>query len=56
MLTILEDIAQEIHTQQSILNQNVIPTCYHKPNHHETYTCGIRQYPWHDSDGFVLEK
>jgi hypothetical protein len=56
ILTNLEDIAQEIHTQQSILNQFVIPTCYHKPDHHKTCTCGVRQYPWHDLNSFVLEK
>jgi hypothetical protein len=32
------------------------PTCYHKPNHQETCTCGVRQYPWHDLDGLILEK
>jgi hypothetical protein len=56
ILTNPEDIAEEIYIQQSILNQPAIPTCHHQPTHNREYICGIRQYPWHDLNGFVLEK
>jgi hypothetical protein len=56
ILTNPEDIAEEIHIQQSILNQPTIPTCHHQPNHDQKCVCGVRQYPWHDLNGFVLEK
>jgi hypothetical protein len=56
ILTNLEDIVEEIYIQQSILNQPAIPTCRHQPNHELNCTCEVRQYPWHDLDGFVLEK
>jgi hypothetical protein len=56
ILTNPDDIAEEIYIQQSILNQPVIPTCYHQPNHELECVCGVRQYPWHDVKGFVLEK
>jgi hypothetical protein len=56
ILTNPKDIAEEIYIQQSILNQPTIPTCYHQPNHNLEYICGVRQYPWHDLDGFILEK
>jgi hypothetical protein len=55
-LTNPEDIVEEIYIQQSILNQPAIPTCRHQPNHELNCTCEVRQYPWHDLDGFVLEK
>jgi hypothetical protein len=56
ILTNPKDIAEEIYIQQSILNQPAIPTCYHQPNHNPECICGVRQYPWHDLDGFILEK
>jgi hypothetical protein len=56
ILTNPKDIAEEIYIQQSILNQPTIPTCYHQPNHDEKCVCGVRQYPWHDLNGFVIEK
>jgi hypothetical protein len=56
ILTNLEDIAEEIYIQQSILNQLAIPTCHHQPIHNRECVCGERQYPWHDLIGFVLEK
>jgi hypothetical protein len=56
ILTNPEDIATEIYIQQSILNQPTTPTCHHQPNHDSNCVCGVRQYPWHDLDGFVLEK
>jgi exonuclease III len=56
ILTNPEDIAEEIYIQQSILNQPVIPTCYHLPNHDPDCVCGVRQYLWQDLNGFVLEK
>jgi hypothetical protein len=56
ILTNPKDIAEEIYIQQSILNQPVIPTCYYQSNHNPECVCGIRQYPWHDLSGFILEK
>jgi hypothetical protein len=56
ILTNLEDIAEEIYIQQSILNQPSTPTCHHQPNHDQECVCGVRQYPWHDLNGFILEK
>ena len=56
ILTNLEDIAEEIHIQQSILNQLATPTCHHQTTHGHECICGVRQYPWHDLDGFILEK
>jgi hypothetical protein len=56
ILTNPKDIAEEIYIQQSILNQPTTPTCHHQPNHDQNCVCGLRQYPWHDLDGFVLEK
>jgi hypothetical protein len=56
ILTNPKDIAEEIYIQQSILNQPATPTYHHQPNHDQNCVCGVRQYPWHDLDGFVLEK
>jgi hypothetical protein len=56
ILTNPEDIAEEIYIQQSILNQPFTPACHHQPNHDRECVCGVRQYPWHDLEGFVLEK
>jgi hypothetical protein len=56
ILTNPEDIAEEIYIQQSILNQPAIPTCHHQPAHNQKCICGVRQYPWHNLNGFVLEK
>ena len=50
------DIANEIHNQQSISNRPTVQTCYHQPEHIPNCTCGVRQYPWHDLDGYVIEK
>jgi hypothetical protein len=56
ILTNPKDIAEEIYIQQSILNQPAIPTYHHQPNHDQNCVCGAKQYPWHDLNGFVLEK
>jgi hypothetical protein len=58
ILTNPKDIAEEIYIQQSILNQPTIPTIqgHHQPNHDLECVCSVRQYPWHDLDGFILEK
>jgi hypothetical protein len=56
ILTNPEDIAKEIFIQQSILNQPFTPACHHQPTHDQECVCGIRQYPWHDLNEFVLEK
>jgi hypothetical protein len=56
ILTNPEDIAEEIYIQQSILNQPAIPTCHHQTTHNNKCVCGVRQYPWQDLSGFILEK
>jgi hypothetical protein len=56
ILTNPKDITEEIYIQQSILNQPATPTCHHQPNHDPKCICGIRQYPWHNLKGFILEK
>ena len=56
ILTNPKDFTEEIYIQQSILNQPAIPTCYHQPNHDPECVCGVRQYPWHNLDRFILEK
>jgi hypothetical protein len=56
ILTNPEDIAEEIYIQQSILNQPAIPTCQYQPTHNCECVCTVRQCPWHDLSGFVLEK
>ena len=48
ILTSHEDIAQEIHIQQSISNHPTVPTCYYQNTHQPHCTCNVRQYPWHD--------
>jgi hypothetical protein len=55
-LTNPTDIAEEIHTQQSHINKPAVPICYYQPDHQPHCTCGIRQYPWHDLDGFIIDK
>ena len=50
------DIANEIHKQQSLSNRPTVPTCHHQPEHTTYCTCGVRQYPWHDLDGYVIDK
>ena len=56
ILTSLKDIANEIHIQQSISNRPTVPTCHFLPNHLPQCTCGVRQYPWHDIEGFIKDK
>ena len=56
ILTNPVDIANEIHLQQSLNNRPTIPTCYFQPEHPLYCTCGVRQYPRHDLDGFVIDK
>ena len=51
-----EDITNEINIQQSISNRPTVSTCYYQPEHPLQCTCGVRQYPWHDLDGFVIER
>jgi hypothetical protein len=45
-----------MHIQQSHINKPTIPTCYYQPNHQQNCTCTVRQYPWHDLDGYILDK
>ena len=33
-----------------------ITTCKHQPQHHPNCTCQVQQYPWHEINGFVLQK
>ena len=56
ILTSPEDIANKIHIQQSISNRPTVPTCHFFPNHPPQCTCGVKQYPWHDVDGFIIDK
>ena len=56
ILTSPEDIANEIHIQQSINNPPTVPTYHFLPNHTPQCTCGVKQYPWHDIDGFIINK
>ena len=56
ILTNPTDIANEIHIQQTISNSPTVPTCYHQSEHFSKCTCGVRQYPWHDIGGLVIEK
>ena len=51
-----EDITNKIHIQQSISKRPTVPTCYYLPNRPPECTCAIRQYPWHDLEGLILEK
>ena len=51
ILTHAEDIAKYIYIQQSINNRPTIPTCHYQNIHPPYYTCGARQYPWHNSRG-----
>ena len=56
ILTNPEDIASEIYTQQSINNRPTVPTCKYQNPHPLHCTCGVRQYPWHDLDGYIIDK
>ena len=47
---------QEIHAQQSISNQPTVSTCHYQPDHTPQCICGVRQYPWHDLNGYNIEK
>ena len=51
-----KDIPNKIHIQQSISNHPTIPTCQYLPNHPPQCICGVRQYPWHDIEGFIINK
>jgi hypothetical protein len=50
------NIADEIFIQQSTTNAPTVKTCNHQPQHNLDYTCQVRQYPWHDFNGFILQK
>jgi len=56
LLTNPEDIANKIHIHQSISNRPKVPTCYYLLEHPPHCTCGVRQYPWHDLNGFIIDK
>ena len=56
ILTSPEDIAKEIHIQQSISNRPTVSTCHYHNIHPPYCTCGVRQYPWHDLEGFTINQ
>ena len=56
ILTSPEDIAQEIHIQQFISNRPTIPTWHYQNTHQPHCTCSVRQYPWHDLEGFTIDQ
>ena len=56
ILTNPQEIAHEIHAQQSISNRPTVPTCHYQPDHMQQCICGVRQYPWHDLNGYIIEK
>jgi hypothetical protein len=56
ILTCPHAIAHEIHIQQSISNRPTVPTCSYQPDHPYHCLCGVRQYPWHDLNGYTIEK
>jgi hypothetical protein len=56
ILTSPEDIANEIFNQQTKNNRPTVPTCNYQPQHPTKCICAVRQYPWHDLDGFLLDK
>ena len=55
ILTNPEDIANEIHIQQLISNKSTVLTCDYQPEHTNNCICGVKQYPWHDLDGFIID-
>ena len=56
ILTNPKDIANEIYTQQSIINKSIIRICYHQPDHDPECICRVCQYFWHDLNGFTIDK
>ena len=56
ILTNHEDIAKEIHIQQSISNRPTVSTCEYQTIHPQQCTCSVRRYPWHDQDGFTIDR
>jgi hypothetical protein len=56
ILTSPEDIAKEIYIQQSISNRPTVPTCHYQNTHPPHCTCSVRQYSWHDLDGFTIDQ
>ena len=46
----------EMHIQKFHINKPTIPICYYQPNHQKNCTCVVRQYPWHDLDGYFIDK
>ena len=56
ILTNPKDIATEIYTQQSISNRPIVPTCQYQNTHPPQCTCEVRQYLWHDLEGYIIDK
>ena len=56
ILTNPKDIAKNIYIQQPISNRPTVPTCHYQNTHPQHCTCGVRQYPWHDLEGFTIDQ
>jgi hypothetical protein len=56
LATTSEEIVTELHNQESKIFRRTAPLCTHPHIHNNRCTCAARQYPWHDLDGFTLEK
>ena len=56
IITNPKDIAKKIHVQQSISNRPIVLTYEHQKTHPQHCTCRVRQYPWHDLDGFTIDR
>ena len=50
------DIVDEVFIQQSTINAPTVKTCIHQPQHQSTCTCQVGQYPWHNLNGYILQK
>ena len=55
IITNPEDISNKIYSQQTVINKRTVPTCYHQTTHIHNCICNVKQYPWHDLDGFTIE-
>jgi hypothetical protein len=56
ILTNPDNMAHEIHLQQTIINKSQVPTCYYQLDHDSDCTCSVYQYPWHNIIGYTIDK